>query len=45
MMRLSEAAVATQAQMIGADIEFCCVGTERHPPSIRKVGSTLAGEV
>lgn len=34
MMRLSEAAIATRGELMGADVEFCCVGTDSR--AIRK---------
>ena len=44
MMRLSEAALVTQAQMIGADIEFCCVGTDSRAIKKGQLFVALKGE-
>lgn len=44
MMRLSEAAVATHAQMIGDDVEFCCVGTDSRAIKKGQLFVALKGE-
>ncbi len=44
MMRLSEAALATRGQLIGADVEFCCVGTDSRAIKKGQLFVALKGE-
>ena len=44
MMRLSEAALATGGQLIGADVEFCCVGTDSRAIKKGQLFVALKGE-
>ena len=44
MMRLSEAALATRGQLIGADVEFCCVGTDSRAIKKGQLFVALQGE-
>ncbi|MFM1911685.1 MAG: UDP-N-acetylmuramoyl-tripeptide:D-alanyl-D-alanine ligase [Pseudomonadota bacterium] len=44
MMRLSEAALATQGQLIGADVELCCVGTDSRAIKKGQLFVALKGE-
>ncbi len=44
MMRLSEAALATHGQLMGADVEFCCVGTDSRTIKKGQLFVALKGE-
>ena len=44
MMRLSEAALATRGQLIGADVEFCCVRTDSRAIKKGQLFVALKGE-
>ena len=44
MMRLSEAALATRGQLVGADVEFCCVGTDSRAIKKGQLFVALKGE-
>ncbi|MDH4456570.1 MAG: UDP-N-acetylmuramoyl-tripeptide--D-alanyl-D-alanine ligase [Candidatus Methylopumilus sp.] len=44
MMRLSEAAFATRGQVVGADVEFCCVGTDSRAIKKGQLFVALKGE-
>jgi len=44
MMRLSEAALATQGQLIGPDVVFCCVGTDSRSIKKGQLFVALKGE-
>ncbi len=44
MMRLSEAALATRGQLIGADVDFCCVGTDSRAIKKGQLFVALKGE-
>ena len=44
MMRLSEAALATRGQLIGADVEFFCVGTDSRAIKKGQLFVALKGE-
>jgi len=44
MMRLSEAALATRGQLIGADVEFCCVRTDSRAIKKGQLFVALQGE-
>ena len=44
MMRLSEAAFATRGQQVGADVEFCCVGTDSRAIKQGQLFVALKGE-
>ncbi|MFZ9641928.1 MAG: UDP-N-acetylmuramoyl-tripeptide--D-alanyl-D-alanine ligase [Candidatus Methylopumilus sp.] len=44
MMRLSEIAMATQGQLIGADVEVCCVGTDSRAIQAGQLFVALQGE-
>lgn len=44
MMRLSEAALATQGQLIGSDVELCCVGTDSRAIKKGQLFVALKGE-
>jgi UDP-N-acetylmuramoyl-tripeptide--D-alanyl-D-alanine ligase len=44
MMRLSEVALATQGQLIGADVELCCVGTDSRAIKKGQLFVALKGE-
>lgn len=44
MMRLSEAAIATHGQLLGADLEFCCVGTDSRAIKKGQLFVALKGE-
>ena len=44
MMRLSEAALSTRGQLIGADVEFCCVGTDSRAIKKGQLFVALKGE-
>ena len=44
MMRLSEAALATDGQLVGVDVEFCCVGTDSRAIKKGQLFVALKGE-
>ena len=44
MMRISEAALATQGQLIGPDVVFCCVGTDSRSIKKGQLFVALKGE-
>lgn len=44
MMRLSEAAMATHGQLIGDDVDFCCVGTDSRAIKQGQLFVALKGE-
>ena len=44
MMRLSEVALATSGQLVGADVEFCCVGTDSRAIKQGQLFVALKGE-
>ena len=44
MMRLSEAALATRGQLVGADVEFCCIGTDSRAIKKGQLFVALKGE-
>lgn len=44
MMRLSELALATRGQLMGADVEFCCVGTDSRAIKQGQLFVALKGE-
>jgi UDP-N-acetylmuramoyl-tripeptide--D-alanyl-D-alanine ligase len=44
MMRLSEVALATDGQLVGVDVEFCCVGTDSRAIKKGQLFVALKGE-